>query len=101
MEWALLIGIVALAAFWADALRAREAALRFARQVCERQHLMLLDETVSCIKLRLRRNEEGELRIWRTYVFEFTDTGDDRRDGVLTLLGITLETIELEPHRMM
>ncbi len=101
MEWLLLIGIVALVAFWADALRAREAALRFARQVCERQQLLLLDETVSCAKLKLRRNEEGELRIWRTYLFEFTDTGDDRRDGVLTLLGIALESIELEPHRMM
>ncbi len=84
---------------WADSLRARERAVKAGRAACERYHLQFLDETVSFARMRLARNDEGRLRIERTYTFEFSDTGDNRRDGAIVMLGGTLQDLHLEPFR--
>lgn len=83
---------------WVDTLRAREAALAAGRAACERYDLMLLDDTVSVTQTRLGRNAEGRLRIERTYRFEFSDTGDNRRQGTIRLLGALTEDIAFEPY---
>lgn len=83
---------------WIDALRAREAALAAGRSACERYDLMLLDDTVSVTRTRFERNEEGHLRIARTYRFEFSDTGNNRRQGTVRLLGSLLQDIAFEPY---
>jgi len=33
-------------------------------------------------------------------VFEFSDTGDNRRQGAMVLLGAELADIQLEPYRI-
>ena len=76
-EAAAIVLIVAGLAFWIDSLRARERALAAGRAACERNGLQLLDETVAGAGLRLARNEEGELRIRRVFVFEFSDNGNN------------------------
>jgi hypothetical protein len=99
-----LIALVALlitGAFWYDSIRVRESALRVARAACERQSLLLLDETVSCVRVRTARNDEMQLRLKRVYAFEFTDTGDNRRAGTMVLIGTQLQSLELEPHLVM
>lgn len=83
---------------WVDALRAREAALAAGRAACERYDLMLLDDTVAVTRTRLERNAEGHLRIARTYRFEFSDTGNNRRQGAIRLLGSRTEDIVFEPY---
>jgi hypothetical protein len=83
---------------WVDTLRAREAALAAGRAACERYDLMLLDDTVSVTKTRFERNAEGHLRIARTYRFEFSDTGNNRRQGAIRLLGSLTEDIVFEPY---
>jgi uncharacterized protein DUF3301 len=99
-EAAALILIVAGAAFWIDSLRARESALRAGRRACERYGVQLLDETVAFASLGLARDEEGRLRLRRTYQFEFTDTGDNRRSGAIVMLGPELADLQLEPYRI-
>lgn len=83
---------------WIDTLRAREAALASGRAACERYDLMLLDDTVAVTKTRFERNAEGHLRIARTYRFEFSDTGNNRRQGTVRLLGSLPEDIAFEPY---
>jgi hypothetical protein len=83
---------------WIDSLRAREAALAAGRSACERYGLMLLDDTVSVSKTSFERNAEGRLRIARTYRFEFSDTGNNRRQGAIRLLGSLPEDIAFEPY---
>ena len=84
--------------FWINSLRARERALAAGRAACERNGLQLLDETVAGAGLRLARNEEGELRIRRVFVFEFSDNGDNRRRGSVVVLGGTVQDLYIEPY---
>jgi hypothetical protein len=92
---ALLLAAIAL---WIDSLRARELAVREGRSACERYSLQFLDDTVSFARMRLGRNADGELRLARTYTFEFSDTGNNRRHGSIVVLGAEVEDLNLEPY---
>ena len=97
-EAAAIVLIVAGLAFWIDSLRAREKALAAGRAACERNGLQLLDETVSGAATRLARDAEGQLRIRRVFVFEFSDTGNNRRRGSITLIGAEVHEVYTEPY---
>jgi hypothetical protein len=97
-EAAAIILIVAGGFFWIDSLRARERALSAGRGACERYDVQLLDETVQFARLRLARDDEGRLRLRRTYTFEFSDTGNNRRHGAIVMLGAQLQDLQLEPY---
>jgi hypothetical protein len=97
------VAIVLIAAgifFWLDSLRARERAVQAGRAACQRYDLQFLDDTVSFTRIRLRRDEEGQLKIARTYTFEFSDTGNNRRHGAIVMLGGELQDLQLEPYRV-
>ncbi|MDH3321091.1 MAG: DUF3301 domain-containing protein [Betaproteobacteria bacterium] len=100
--WELLALALALAGawLWIDSLRAREHAIAAGRAACTRYGVQLLDETVAFARLRLARDPEGRLRLRRTYVFEFSETGDNRRQGAIVMLGARLEDLRLEPYRL-
>jgi len=95
-----LLLIVAGAFLWADSLKARERAVTAGRSACERYQLQFLDETVSFTRMRLARDEEGQVKIKRTYTFEFSDTGNNRRHGAIVMLGGEVADMHLEPYRM-
>ena len=86
--------------FWLDSLRARERAVQAGRTACQRYDLQFLDDTVSFTRIRLRRDEGGQLKIARTYTFEFSDTGNNRRHGAIEMLGSELQDLQLEPYPM-
>ncbi len=90
--------IAAGALFWMDSLRARERALEAGRSACARYGVQLLDETVQFAHLRLARDDGGRMRLRRTYRFEFSDTGDNRRHGAIVMLGGELQDLQLEPY---
>ena len=92
--------IAAAALLWADSLRARERAVQAGRAACQRYELQFLDDTVSFTRIRLRRGEDGQLKIARTYTFEFSDTGNNRRHGAIVMLGGELQDLQLEPFRI-
>jgi hypothetical protein len=97
-EAAAIVMIAAGIFLWLDSLKARERALQAGRSACDRYSLQFLDDTVSFAKLRLARDEDGQLRIARTYVFEFSDTGNNRRHGAIVMLGSELQNLQLEPY---
>ena len=99
-EAAALLLLVGAALLWADSLRARERAVRAGRDACSRYSLQFLDDTVSFSRMRLARDGEGRLRIARTYTFEFSDTGNNRRDGAIVMLGGEVQDLRLEPYRL-
>jgi hypothetical protein len=99
-EGAAIVLIAAGIFFWLDSLRARERALSAGRAACQRYELQFLDDTVSVSRVRLGRDEEGQLRIARTYTFEFSDTGNNRRHGAIVMLGGELQDVQLEPFRI-
>ncbi|HRI91278.1 DUF3301 domain-containing protein [Accumulibacter sp.] len=100
MPWAEVLSLLAMlaaGALWWDSFKAREAGMRAVRAACAAEDLLLLDDTVALASLRPGRDDEGRLRLRRVYRFEFSDTGDNRRDGQVTLLGSELVTLHL-PH---
>jgi hypothetical protein len=99
-EGAAIVLIAAGVLLWLDSLRARERAVKAGRAACERYALQFLDDTVSFTRIRLRRDGDGQLRIARTYTFEFSDTGNNRRHGAIVMLGGELQDLQLEPYRI-
>jgi len=84
--------------FWYDSLRCREIATGICKQVCAQFRLQLLDDSVSISKIRLKRNQHGQLKIQRAYRFEFYDNADStekRHQGSLLMRGVALEMLEL------
>jgi len=101
--WGALIALLLIvlgALLWADSLKARERAVRAGRSACERYQLQFLDDTVAFARMRLARDEGGQLKIARTYTFEFSDTGNSRRHGAIVMLGAQVADMHLEPYRM-
>jgi len=102
MSWELLF-LLPLGGFlfwWMDSLKAREIAVQVGKQACRERGLQFLDDTVALVRTSLRRNEEGTLIFQRIYRFEFSDTGDNRRDGDITLLGKRVEWLRVGEEMM-
>jgi hypothetical protein len=83
--------------FWLDSFKAREAGVRAARFACDTDGLLLLDDTVALGSLRPGRDEEGNFQLRRVYHFEYSDTGNNRRSGSVTLLGTELLMVYVQP----
>lgn len=84
--------------FWVDTMRAREVALEAGRRACDAEGVQFLDWTVAVVKIRIGRASDGRLRVRRIYEFEFSDTGNNRLRGYITLLGTQLITLNLAPR---
>ncbi|MBE0623880.1 MAG: DUF3301 domain-containing protein [Burkholderiales bacterium] len=98
LELSTLLILAALVWLWFDSMRARERALASGKRACARDGLMFLDETVECIALGFARDGEGRMAVRRTYGFEFSDTGNNRRSGSIVMLGGELESLNTEPY---
>ena len=98
LEMSALIFLAALVWLWFDSMRARERALALGKRACERDGLMFLDETVECVALGFARDADGRVALRRTYGFEFSDTGNNRRSGSVVMLGGEVESFYTEPY---
>lgn len=95
VEFSALALLVLGAWLWVDSMRAREAALDAGRRACEAEAVQFLDWTVAVVKMQISRADDGRLRIRRVYQFEFSDTGNNRLTGSITLLGIQLIALHM------
>ncbi|NJD25438.1 MAG: DUF3301 domain-containing protein [Betaproteobacteria bacterium] len=101
MDWIELLFLALLAGgvwLWLDSIGAREAGVQAARKACADEGLLFLDDTVAIRSLRPARDDEGRLRLRRVYAFEYSDTGDNRRSGSVTLLGRIVEYLHVRPQ---
>lgn len=94
-EGLLLLAFAALAWFWWDSLQKREIALARTRLACEQAGVQFLDASVALRRLRLARDDDQRVRLYREYAFEFSCEGDDRQSGRIWLLGERVEGITL------
>ena len=94
----ILILLALLAWYWQDGLKAREIGIAAARQACHKEGLQFLDDTVLIRSLRLARDNDGQLKLRRVYAFEYSDTGDNRQPGSVTLLGQRVELLHVRPQ---
>lgn len=97
MSWELfgLILLLLAAWFWWDSIKKRELAVQAARLVCQRAGVQFLDDTVSLGRLRLGRDANQRVQFSRDFIFEYSDTGDNRMPGRVYLLGDQVLDIQL------
>jgi hypothetical protein len=89
----ILLGLIVW--FWQNTLHARELALRAARDTCRSQQLQLLDGTVTLHRLALQRSKQGRVTLQRTFQFNYSIEGNDRRTGFIITLGNLVEQVGL------
>ncbi len=94
---ALLVGFLL---YWSSSQQIREIAFKTAKAYCQKMEIQMLDDYVALNALWFKRDEYGKIRVWRSYLFEFTATGEDRYNGKIIMLGKSIESIQLEPHRI-
>jgi hypothetical protein len=97
----LTLFLSAIGWFVFDSLRALETARNAGKRACAGAGVQFLDDTVSGAALAFGRDAMGRMALRRTYRFEFSDTGDNRLEGKLVLLGNSVESIEMEPFRFL
>ncbi|MFZ3040224.1 MAG: DUF3301 domain-containing protein [Thiobacillus sp.] len=98
MSWEiLLLGMFgAVGWYWYAGMQVREQAVAVCRRACADAGLQFLDDSVALSRTRFARNSQGQLRFLRDYRFEFSDTGDNRRPGVIRMLGNRVEWVSLD-----
>ena len=98
MSWEiiLLVGFGALGWYWYAGLNTREQAVAVGRRACKDGKLQFLDDSVALSRTRFARNNNGQLQFLREYRFEFSDTGNNRRPGVVRMLGNRVEWVSLD-----
>ncbi len=99
LSWGLLTLVLLAAAvvwFWQDSLAARESANAVAKEACTRLGLQFLDGTVAFARAALVR-DGGVLKLRRTYVFDYTATSIERRQGFVLLTGRRVESVGYAP----
>jgi len=95
-EIALLAVLGAMAWYWYAGMQVREQAIAVGRRACAEAGLQFLDESVALSRTRFGRNNSGQLQFQRDYRFEFSDTGNNRRPGVIRMLGDRVEWVSLD-----
>jgi len=97
----LLFGALAvIGVFWWQSQAVKELAFQATRNHCANMGVQLLDDSVVLRGFWFKRDAGGSLRVRRSYLFEFTSTGDERYHGGTVMLGARVETIQLAPHRL-
>lgn len=96
MDILFILIIAASGCFWWTSAQSRESAVALARRACAQCQVQLLDETVTLSKIRLQRSTTGSMQIARWYRFEFSTSGNNRRDGVVGILGKKLLSMHLD-----
>ena len=89
----LMLGLIVW--FWTNTLRVRELAIETAREACRYQNLQFLDATVVMHKLAVRRSTNGQLVLQRTFLFAYSEHGDDRRTGFVITSGNHVDQVGL------
>ena len=74
-------------AFWSAGRAAAERAEIVGRDACRAAGVQLLDESVHALGLRICRHDNGWLGWERTFRFDYSSDGQDRRVGRLVLRG--------------
>lgn len=98
MSWEILLLAVFGGAgwYWYAGMQVREQAIAVGRRSCADSNVQFLDESVALSRTRFARNSSGQLQFQRDYRFEFSDTGNNRRPGVVRMLGDRVEWVSLD-----
>lgn len=89
-ELFLIFGLVIIGWFWVDSGKVAERARRVGFQLCNKNNMQFLDDTVHLSSIYIARNEYRQFKITRKYRFEFTNNEYRRYKGALVFSGTSL-----------
>ena len=92
----LIIAAILVVRFVWQSLQAREHALKLAKVACNAQGVQFLDSAVPLKKITFEKDFTGKTRLIRYFRFEFTLSGDERRQGMIALSGYKQHYIYLD-----
>ena len=81
----LLLLLCVLVWFWQAHLRARELALLSVKQLCNKENVQWLDDSVTLSRVRFRRLENGRFAFYRTFVFDYARAEGERAHGQVSI----------------
>jgi hypothetical protein len=81
--------------FCVDTLHTLEVTKALGKEICSQYQLQLLDDTVVLVRVRVKRDSRGRWGWQRTFLFEFSDSGNNRKQGMMLMRGVALEMLEL------
>lgn len=90
--WLLLLAIAVMG--WIDHRHVQELAIERSRRACDAAGVQFLDDTAALRRLKLMRDSQGVIRIWRRFTFDYSTDGD-RHQGAVVMLGKWPVTLEL------
>ncbi|WP_158527265.1 DUF3301 domain-containing protein [Pelagibaculum spongiae] len=100
LEVLVLFVVAGFVGFIWKSIAIKDHAVYLAKQVCNKENLQLLNATVSQQRCWIQRDQKsGRLMFGRLYEFEFSGDGQERRKGWMTMGGMALESIHLEPWK--
>ena len=79
----------------------KEIAHNAAKIACKDANVHFLDDSVVAHKTRLRRNDYGQVKLYREYSFEFSTDGSQRYHGEVQILGKQVKHVELDAYRIL
>jgi len=94
---AVLAAAGAFGLLWTS-LKARETANAAMRAACRDGGFLFLDDTVALEAMRPARDGDGRMTLRRVYDFEYSDTGNNRRKGSVTMIGSRIVAIDMGPR---
>jgi len=95
-----IIPSVALVWYWLDGMPCKEMARRAGKVACNEAGVLFLDDSVAISKVRLKRNESGQLSLYRLYHFEFTNNGEQRSHGEVHIMGKRVVETNMDAYRI-
>lgn len=84
--------------FWQQ-LALRERALNYAKHLCDKSDVQLLDQSIGLASIRVKRLTRGGWGLVREYQFEFSSTGERRYTGRIYMVGNTVQNFEMDAFR--
>ncbi|MDD1613559.1 MAG: DUF3301 domain-containing protein [Methylococcaceae bacterium] len=86
--------------YWFNAQKAKEIALGTARAHCLAMEVQMLDDYVALNGIWLKKDKLRKMQLRRSFLFEFSSTGNERYNGTVLMLGRRVESIYMDPYRI-
>ncbi len=98
-ELIIIMGLALLIWFWLDSMKINESAHAFGAQLCKKNNVQFLDDTVHLSSIKFAKNSHGKLLLYRKYKFEFTNSELHRYNGEIILAGRQFYSSHMDVYR--
>jgi len=95
-----IITLGLIAYYWSYTQKLKSIALRAAKNRCNESGVQFLDHTVVYNQFKWQKNANGQKRLFREYLFDFTSTGEQRYQGRILLQAHHIVSVELDPFSL-